>query len=188
MPTYPDAHTEPSQAKTSASTTTLPDWEPVRLSPAHVEMVKQSVHGIPITRIAYNFKRFGVTYSNRQISRILKSAKGQEFASLYSAQVHGGIAGLTYRGTDYAPEALYTEVELMRNHLVGERHRLSASQDIMDRVGPPKISRQETENKQPTTIIVNLLPGQMQQFLTPPPAIEAETVQLLDQPSSSDDE
>lgn len=188
MPTYPSAHSLPSVRNTSASTTTQPDWEPVRLSLQHTEMIKQHVHGIPVTRIVYNFKRFGVNYSRRQVERVLKSQKGQEFASLYSAQVHGGIEGLTYRGAMYAPEALYTELDIMRNPLAGERHRLGAAQDVMDRVGPPKISRQETENKVPQTIVINLLPSQLSQFLQPPVAIEAEVVPLsLPSSSAADD-
>lgn len=186
-PSHPWSLTDPSQAKTSASTNTEAPWDPIRLNPQHVEMVKQWVHGIPVSRIVYNFKRFGVQFSGRHIKRVIESPKGREFASLYSGQVHGGIQGLTFQGMSYAPEAFYTEVDLMRNPAVGERHRLSASQDIMDRVGPVKVSRQETENKQPTTIIVNLLPGQMQQFLTPPPAMEAEAVILPELPSSTDE-
>ena len=178
----------PSVGGGSTSTaTTQPPWEPIRLSSQHVEMIKQHVHGIPMSRIAYNFKRFGVRYSQRQISRVIQSAKGQEFASLYSAQMHGGIEGLTYRGATYSPEALYTEIDIMRNPLAGERHRLGAAQDLMDRVGPPKISRQETENRQPTTVVINLLPSQLSQFLLPQPMIEAEVVHLLEQPSNTDD-
>lgn len=188
MPTYPSAHSLPSVRNTSASTTTQPDWEPVNLSLPQMEMIKQHVHGIPVTRIAYNFKRFGHPYSSRQIQRVLKSQKGREFASLYSAQVHGGIEGLTYRGAMYAPEALYTELDIMRNPLAGERHRLGAAQDVMDRVGPPKISRQETENKQPTTVVINLLPSQLSQFLQPPVAIEAEVVQLVEPISSANND
>ena len=187
MPTYPSAHTFPSAARTSASTLSQPDWEPVHLKPQHVEMIKQHVHGIPVTRIVYNFKRFGVEYSRRTVERVIKSHKGQEFASFYSAQVHGGIEGLTYHGATYAPEAMYTEIDIMRNPFVGERHRLGAAQDLMDRVGPPKISRQETENKVPQTIVINLLPSQLSQFLQPPVAIEAEVVPLS-LPSSNHEE
>lgn len=188
MPTYPDARIFPSAARTSASTLTQPNWEPTHLKPEHVEMIKQHVHGIPVTRIVYNFKRFNVHYSSRQVKRVLDSQKGKEFASFYSAQMHGGIEGLTFHGSQYAPEAMYTELDLMRNPLVGERHRLNAAQDLMDRVGPPKISRQETENKQPTTVVINLLPSQISQFLAPPAIIEAEAVKLIEPVSSANDE
>lgn len=185
MPTYPSAHTHPSQANTSASTNTQAPWNPVYLTDQHYEMIKQHVHGLPVTKIAYNFKRFGVKYSARQIYRVINSQKGQEFASLYSAQMHGGIEGLTYRGAMFAPEAMYTEVDIMRNPLVGPRHQLNAAQDVMDRVGPPKISRQETDNKTPQTIMVNISASQMSQFTAPPPQIVAEAVQLLEPTSSN---
>lgn len=188
MPYHPEALTHPHVGGGSTSTaTTLPPWDPVHLTPQHVEMIKQHVHGIPASRIRYNFKRFGVEFSQRQIGRVLQSQKGREFASFYSAQVHGGTAGLTYHGALYAPEAMYTEVDIMRNPLAQERHRLAASQDLMDRVGPPKISRQENTNPQPTTIVVNLLPSQVSQFLTPPAQVDAEVVLLPEPPSSHDD-
>lgn len=188
MPYHPSALSGESQRKTSASTNTEAPWEPVRLKPEHVEMIKQAVQGIPPSRIAFNFKRYGVRYSNRQISRVLDSAKGREFASLYSAQLHGGIAGLTYQGMVHAPEAFYTELDIMRNPFSGERHRLAAAQDVMDRVGPAKVSRQETEQKTPTTIVLNITASQLSQFHAPITVIEAVEVPLLENPSSADDE
>ena len=187
MPYYPDKLTEPSQRKLSASTNTEPPWNPVRLSEAHVEMIKQYVHGVPIAKIANNFKRYGVPYSGRQIYRVVTSPRGQEFASLYSAHVNGGTQRLVEYGAAYSPEAMYTELGIMRNPLGADRHRLAAAQDLMDRVGPPKISRQETDNQQPTTVIINLTPSQLSQFAMPPAMIEAEVVALLDQPGSTND-
>lgn len=187
MPHHPESLHFPSIATGSSSFTSQPPWNPVHLSPQHVEMIKQYVQGIPPSRIAYNFKRYGVTYSNRQIKRVIDSQKGREFASFYSAQLHGGTAGLTYHGALYAPEAMYTEVDIMRNPLVGARHQLGAAQDLMDRVGPPKISRQETENKQPTTIVVHISASQMSQFHSPPTLVQAEVVALPELPSSNDD-
>jgi len=179
----------PSVRGGSTSTATTQDpWEPTHLKPQHVEMIKQYVQGISPSRIAYNFKRYGVRYSQRQIQRVLKSAKGEEFASFYSAQLHGGTTGLTYHGALYAPEAMYTEIDIMRNPLAGERHRLGAAQDLMDRVGPPKISRQETENLKPTTIVLNITASQLSQFASPPAIVEAEVVPLLEQPSSNNDD
>src|SRR6267378_3137368 len=188
MPTHPENLTHPSLAGSFPSTSTQSAWEPVHLSPAHVEMIKQWVQGIPKSRIAYNFKRFGVRYSQRQIQRVINSEKGMQFASLYSAQLHGGIAGLTHEGALYAPEAFYTEIDIMRNPLTGDRHRLAAAQDLMDRTGPVKVSRQESSNSQPTTVVINLLPSQISQFLAPPAVVEAKVVQLLENPSSSNEE
>ena len=168
----------------TSTATTLPPWEPVSLSPQHVEMLKQHVQGIPISKIVYNFKRFGVKYSYRQIQRVIHSQHGQEFASFYSAHFHAGAVGLVEHGREHSPEAVYTELSIMRNPYSGDRHRLGAAQDMLDRFGPPKISRQETENRQPTTIVINLLPSQLSQFLTPQPEIEAELV-LLPEPQSS---
>lgn len=187
MPTHPENLTHPSLRGSFPSTSTQSAWEPVHLKPQHVEMIKQWVQGIPKSRIAYNFKRFGVRYSLRQIERVINSEKGQQFASLYSAQFHGGIAGLTHEGALFAPEAFYTEVDIMRNPLTGERHRLGAAQDIMDRVGPPKISRQETENLKPTTIVLNITASQLSQFAAPPAIMEATVVPLLEALSSNDD-
>lgn len=188
MPYHPEALTGPHQhSEPTSSATSLPAWEPIHLKPQHVEMIKQFVQGIPISRIRYNFKKFGVSYSARQISRVIDSSKGRELASLYSAQMHSGIAGLTHQGMAYAPEAFYTEVDIMRNPFSGDRHRLAAAGDIMDRVGPVKISRQEVEQKTPTTVVINLLPSQVSQFLLPPPQMESEVVQLLVNPSSDEE-
>ena len=187
MPTHPENLTHPSQAKTSASTNTEAPWDPTYLRGEHVEMLKQYVQGVPISKIVYNFKRYGVKYSSRHILRVLQSPKGRAFASLYSAQLHNGTTGLVEYGAAYSPEALYTEIGLMRNPVVGDRHRLNAAQDIMDRVGPPKISRQETENLKPTTIVLNITASQLSQFAAPPAIMEAEVVPLLEQPSSNDD-
>jgi len=71
--------------------------------------------------------------------------------------------------------------------MTGERHRLAAADSIMDRVGPPKISRQENENRAPTMIVFNITASQLSQFAQPQPIIEAEVVQLLDNPSSDND-
>ena len=189
MPYHPDSLEFPSQAKTSASTNTEVPWNPNYLSDKHVEMIKQSVQGIPVSKIAYNFKKYGVKISSRHIHRVLDSPKAREFASLYSAQWHGGTSKLVELGAAYAPEMLYSQIELARNPLTAERHRLSAMQDTMDRVGPAKVSRQEVENRQPTQIVVMLTPSQLSQFAMPQPTIEAEVVPapLLEPPSSNDD-
>lgn len=107
-----------------------------------------------------------------------------EYASFYSAMYYGGLTKLVEAGVQHSPEALFTELQIMRNPLNEPRHRLNAGQDLLDRLGPPKISRQEVENQRPTTIVVNLLPSQLSQFLAAPPVIEAEIVQLLENPSS----
>ena len=59
----------------------------------------------------------------------------------------------------------------------------------MDRLGPPKISRQENENRPPMNINIILTGTQYSQFAGAQPAIEAETVELLDNPdrASTDD-
>ena len=189
MPIHPEHLTHPSQAKTSASTTTQPPWNPIgELSSAHIEMIKLSVQGLSQSRIAYALKRWGKRYSQRQIIRVLQSEKGRQYASLYSAMYYGGLSGLVETAAHHAPEALHTELSMMQNPLTAQRHRLAAAQDVMDRVGPPKISRQENQNPQPTTVVINLLPSQVSQFLTAPVAIEATTVPLLEHPSSANDD
>lgn len=185
-PYHPNALTGPSLAKTSASTNTEIPWNPINWKASYTEMCKQHVQGIPVSKICYNFKRFGVRITGRHIKRLLESEKGREFVSLYSAQYHGGSLGLLERGSDYLPEATYTEVEIMRNPLEGARHRLNASQDLMDRFGLPKISRQENDSKLPQTVIINLLPSQLAQFAAPPPVIEAHVVELIEPTSSAD--
>lgn len=188
MPMHPEHFTHPSQAKTSASTTTQPPWNPIKeLSPAHIEIIKQSVHGLAPTRIRYHMQRLGEKYSKTHIIRVLQSEKGRQYASLYSALHFGGMQKLVEVGSEYAPEAISHVLDIMRNPVTGERHRLAAADSIMDRVGPPKISRQENENRQPTMVVINLLPSQLSQFAMPQPTIEAEVVQLLDNPSSNDD-
>ena len=138
------------------------------------------------SRLVYFMKKVGRRYSNRHIHRVCESEKGQEYASLYSALYHGGIKAMTEVGGTYAPEAFLAEVELMRTG--AERFRQAAAESIMDRVGPVKISRQEIDNQRPTTVVINLLPSQISQFLTPPTVLEAETVPLLENPSSNNDE
>jgi hypothetical protein len=85
------------------------------------------------------------------------------------------------------PEAIYTELDIMRNPMTGERHRLGAAQDLMDRFGPPKISRQETDNKQPTQVFITLSASQLSQFALPPPTVSAEIVLLPEVSSSNED-
>jgi hypothetical protein len=150
-------------------------------------MIKKHVEGMGATRIRYHMKRMGEEYSKTHIVRVIQSAKGREVGSLYSALYYGGMNKLVEQATAYAPEALSTVLGIMRNPIAGSRHQLAAADSIMDRVGPVKVSRQETENKAPTMIVVNVLSSQLSQFNSPQPTIEAEVVQLLEQPSSSDD-
>jgi hypothetical protein len=145
------------------------------------------VQGLSQSKIAYALKRWGKRYSQRQIIRVLQSEKGRQYASLYSAMYYGGLSGLVEAGASHAPEALHTELSMMQNPLTAQRHRLAAAQDVMDRVGPPKISRQENQNPQPTTVVINLLPSQVSQFLTVPVAIEAQAVLLPEVSSANDD-
>jgi hypothetical protein len=188
MTWHPETLTDPSQAQTSASSHTAAPWNPIKeLSAAHVEMLKLHVQGVPVSKIVIRLKRYGETYSSRHIKRVLESDKGRQYASAYSALYYGGLAGLVIHGMEHSPEALSTELNIMRNPIGADRHRLAAAQDVMDRFGPPKISRQETENRQPTTVVINLTPSQLSQFAAPPAQIAAETVRLLEQPSSADD-
>ena len=189
MPTHPENLLYPSQAKTSASTSTQPPWNPIKeLSPAHIEIIKQSVHGLGPTRIRYHMKRLGEEYSKTHIVRVLQSEKGRQYASLYSALHFGGMQKLVEEGTSYAPEAIAHVLDIMRNPMTGERHRLAAADSIMDRVGPPKISRQENENRAPTMIVFNITQSQLSQFAQPQPIIEAEVVMLPEVSSANGDE
>lgn len=171
---------EPSQAKTSASTNTEPPWEPATWKHPYTEMVRQHVDGKPIRNIAMSFHKYGVTYSGRHIRRIIESSQGRELASLMSAERSGGVTRLQAALSAFLPEAVHTELGIMRNPMTGERHRLAASMDLLDRGGIPKISRQESDNKLPTTIVVNLLPSQLKTFLAPPPIMEAEVVDYVE--------
>lgn len=189
MPTHPENLHFPSQAKTSASTNTLPPWNPIKeLSPAHIEMIKRHVEGMPTTKIRYHMARYGEKYSKTHITRVLQSEKGRQYASLYSALHYGGMQKLVEEGTSYAPEAIAHVLDIMRNPLTGERHRLAAADSIMDRVGPPKISRQENENRAPTMIVFNITASQLSQFAQPQPIIEAEVVMLPEVSSANGDE
>ena len=188
MPIHPENLKFPSVAKTSASTNTAPPWNPINeLTEKHKFVLQLKVQGVPYSKIKYALKRRGTNFSKAHMQRIWESEKGQEYASLYSAQFHGGMTGLVAQAQSIAPEALYHTVDIMRDPLAGSRHRLAAAADLMDRVGPPKISRQETENRQPTMIVINLTQSQLSQFIQPPAMIEAEVVPLLEQPSSNDE-
>lgn len=188
MPYHPDALTGPSVGKTSASANTQAPWDPINWKTEHSRMCELHVSGMPVSKIVYEFKRYGVRYTSRHIKRVLESPKGRELCSLMSAQRTGGAAGLLERGASYLPEAVYAEASIMRNPLAGDRHRLNASQDIMDRFGLPKVSRQENDAKLPQTVIINLLPEQLKQFAAPPPAIEARVVELPPSYSTTDSE
>lgn len=189
MPIHPENLTHPSIANTSASTNTQPPWNPINeLTERHKFVIQLRVQGIPYSKIRYALKRKGTNLSKEHMRRIWESEKGQTYASLYSASYYGGIAGLVETAQALAPEALYETVQIMRDPLAGSRHRLAAADSVMDRVGPVKVSRQEVENKTPTTIIVNLLPSQVSSFYAPLPTIEATVVPLLENPSSNDDD
>lgn len=173
----------PSAKKTVASTNTRPPWEPVGLKPVHVQMVRMHVEGLNVKRIQNFLKGFGIKYSGRQIDRVITSQKGRELAELLEAQKRGELVEELGR---YVPEAVLTEVEIMRNPFGQDRHRLNAAQDLMDRGGPPKISRQQNDNLPPQTIIVNLTPSQLSAFQAPPTPIEVEAVEIRELPGSRD--
>ncbi len=185
MPFHPESLPYP-----SASSTARAPWNPVReLKPVHRRIIEWHTEGMSYSRIVYALRREDARrYSNRQLRRICESPKGQEYASLYSAQLNGGIPALVDAGAKHAPEALHHELTILRNPLTADRHRLAAAADLMDRVGPPKISRQETPNAQPTMIVVQLTASQLSQFVMPPTVIDAEVVELLEPPSSADDQ
>lgn len=170
----------PSQANSASSGTR---YEPVGWLPVYTEMVRMHVQGMPVRKMQHTFRRFGVQYSGTHIRRILQSSRGQELASLMSAQIHSGAEGLQGQLGTFLPEALSVELEIMRHPFEQARHRLNAAQDVLDRGGLPKVSRQENNSLPPQTIIVNLLPSQMSSFLLPPPVIDAEIVEVSDRTS-----
>lgn len=187
MPYHPESLTGPSQAKTSASTTTQPPWEPIKgLSNVHMEIIRQHVRGVSVSRIGYALKRYDRDLSSTHIRRIIASPSGRRYASLYSAQIHGGAPGLMDAMSEHLPGAVFVETEIMYDPFAGERHRLSAAQDILDRGGLPKVSRQENDSKLPQTVVINLLPSQLAQFAAPPPVIEASVVEYIEPISSAD--
>jgi hypothetical protein len=161
-------------------------WEPVRWTELYTSLVEMHVAGIPIAKMPRILKRFGgKRLSPRQISRVLNSHKGQELASLMSIKLHQGLDALQTKLGDFAPEAIGVELDIMRNPFSAERHRVAAAQDILDRGGLPKVSRQEVQNQLPTTVILNILPSQLSALLAPPPIIEAEIIELDRLPSST---
>lgn len=181
MPIDPEKYEYPSQATTNIAQHV---WQPRELKPLHREVIRQHVQGIKNARIVRNCKKYGVSITATHVHRILRTRAGMEYASLYSAQLHNGLPGLVEHGAEYVPDAVHTELNILRNPLGETRHRLNAAQDYMDRFGPPKISRQENQQAPPQTIVVNLVPSQLSQFLSPPPQIEAEVVPLLENPDS----
>lgn len=184
MPIDPEKYEHPSQATTNIAQHV---WQPRELSARHTEIIRQYIQGTKKARIVRNFKKYGVTITATHVARVINCRAGQEYASLYSAQFHNGLPGLVEYGATYVPGAVQTELNILRNPLTETRHRLNAVQDYMDRFGPPKISRQENSAQMPQTVVINLLPSQLSQFMAPPPAIETEIVALLAQPSSNDE-
>ena len=173
---------------TTSSASTAVQWQPRSLSPAHRFALEQAAMGLPMRVIRNGLKRYGETLSARQIARVVKSPLGQEYMSMVSAQLGGGIVALVQHAARIVPEAMHTEMSVMRNPLTGERHRLNAAQDLMDRLGPPKVSREQSDNKVSQTIIVNLTPAQFKSFTEPLPIVEAELVQLPEVSSANDDQ
>jgi|SRR6267378_3697022 len=174
--------------QTSSSSTVQP-WEPVHLSEAHRFMIEQHVRGVPLRRIQTTLKRYGQPYSGGHIKKVFASRSGQQYASLVSAQIFGGIPALVEAGAQYLPLAINTQVDIMKNPLEGSRHRLQAAEDHLSRFGIPLATREERQNNTtPLTIVVHLSPEQLRQFQNPPPTIEAEAVELLPEQSSADDE
>lgn len=157
----------------------------MRLSDAHKFMIEQHVRGVPLRRIQTTLKRFGEHYSGAHIRKVVATRAGQEYASLVSAQVYGGIAALVAHGATYLPEAVHTQLAIMRSPFVGARHQLAAVQDHLDRFGVPKVSRQDLTNHEPTVVIINLTPQQHASFVSPLPVMEAEVVELP--PAQTDD-
>lgn len=143
--------------------------------------------GMSVSKIGYQLKRYNRGMSGTHIRRILDSPKGRRYASFLSAQIHGGVAGLVQAASIHLAGALDVETEIMYDPFEGARHRLSAAQDVLDRGGLPKVSRQENDSKTPTTVIINLLPSQLESFTAAQPTIEANVVPLLDAPSSDND-
>ena len=175
-----------SQKKTSASTNTQGPWEPVNWKPAYTQMVRMTVDGLSPGRIQRHFRKYGVDYSGRQISRVVNSQKGMELASLMSVQQNGGSEALQNALGEFLPEALSVELDIMRHPYEATRHRLVAAQDLMDRGKLPKLSRQESTALPPQTINVYLSPSQMSSFLLPPPVIDAEIVEIISDRSTDD--
>ena len=171
----------------TASSSTVQPWEPVRLSQAHRYMIEQHVRGVPLRRIQTALKRYGESFSGGHIKKVFASRLGKEYASLVSAQVYGGVPALVAEGANYLPEAVHVQLGIMRSPLVAARHQLAAAAEIEDRLGLPKISRQDVETKTPQVIVINLTPEQHASYVAPPPEIITETVVLLPEPSSSDD-
>lgn len=178
----------PSQANTSASTTTQPEWAPKILHDIYVKWCELRLQGLTYNQIRLQSKKWGQHYTTRHISRVLTSPMGRELMSLMSAQRTGGMDGLQAQIQQYVPEAFYRTVDIMRIPVGEVRHRLAAQESIMDRGGLPKISRQENENRLPTTVTINILPQQLQQLLAPPPPITAEVVEIEPARDSTTDE
>ena len=182
---YEENYPEPSLATTAVA----PHWwQPKHLSEVHRYAIREWARGVSIAHITANIRRMGHrSPTPLHLRRVMKTEAGQQYLSFCSAQIAKRLDGLIEHGQQFVPDAAVAELNMLNNPLTPERHRLSAAQDWMDRFGPPKISRQEAENKIPQTVIINLLPSQLAQFTAPPPVIEAEVVPLLANPSSNDD-
>lgn len=169
---------------------TIPEpkyWEPQDSSfgehQIYYQWCRLAAQNVPYARIARISKKWGHKYTAHHIRRVILSRIGQQLVTLYRAQNDRGIEGLQQEISTYIPEALNTAIEVNRDSRAEWKHRIHAAENIMDRGGLPKISRQQNETRMPTTVVLNILPQQLQQLLAPPPAITAEVVQI-DEPES----
>ena len=77
---------------------------------------------------------------------------------LEAVRERGAMAEFERLQRDYLPEAVDTVVDVMRKDDARDADRLNAAQDIMDRSGLPKVSRQQVARLTAPLIQIHLSP------------------------------
>jgi glutamate synthase domain-containing protein 1 len=77
---------------------------------------------------------------------------------LEAVRERGALAEFERLQRDYLPEAVDTVVDVMRKDDARDADRLNAAQDIMDRSGLPKVSRQQVARLTAPLIQIHLSP------------------------------
>jgi hypothetical protein len=117
--------------------------------------------------LGWSNKRIGAElgYAVATVSQWLRLALVRDYIRLLEAvRERGALAVYDQLQREYLPEAVATEVDIMRKDEARDADRLNAAQDILDRSGLPKVSRQQLGRAGPSLIQINITEAQARAF------------------------
>ncbi len=104
-------------------------------------------------------------YTTPTIRAWLRQPVVREYVKVLEAvRERGALAEFERLQRDYLPEAVDTVVGVMRKDDARDTDRLNAAQDIMDRSGLPKVSRQQAAHLTNPLIQINITESQQKAF------------------------